>query len=368
VRAPRATAALEVRGLGKRFGATVAADDVSFDVGPADILCLVGPSGCGKSSVLRMIAGLLEPDAGTIRVGGRVLDGPGVRVPPEKRGIGIVFQDHALFPNLTVGGNVGFGLRRWSRGATRERVAEVLALVDLPRHADRYPHELSGGERQRVALARALAPEPTLLLLDEPFASLDPNLRAQVRADVVAILRRTGTPSVFVTHDQLEALSTGDHVAVMRAGRIEQLDEPAALFHTPRNHFVARFMGQADFLPVARRGGLMVSEIGTFPDGGDNGGATGPAGTGDTAEPAGECPGEAEIMVRPEDVTFEARPDGEAEVVFAEFQGSSWLYGLRLASGTIVHSRRSHTVEVPVGARACVALVGEHPPVVMPGG
>lgn len=343
-----ATAALEVRGLCRRFGRTVAADEVSFDVGPAEILCLVGPSGCGKSSVLRMVAGLLEPEAGSVRCGERLLDGPGVRVPPEHRGIGIVFQDHALFPNLTVEANVAFGLRGWGRARRRARVAEVLALVEMGTHTERYPHELSGGERQRVALARALAPEPSLLLLDEPFASLDPNLRAQVRAEVVRILRATGTPAVFVTHDQLEALGTGDRVAVMRAGRIEQAGPPTVVFHSPRNRFVATFLGAADFLPVEARPGLLVSEIGSFP-----------VASGSAAE-AGE------VMVRPEDVTFEPRDDGAALVEWAEFQGSSWLYGLRLRSGGTVRSRRSHTVEVAVGSRARVTLVGEHAPVLMP--
>lgn len=352
-----AGSALEVVGLRKRFGATTAAEDVSFEVRPAEILCLVGPSGCGKSSVLRMVAGLLEPEGGDIRSGGRALDGDGARVPPERRGIGIVFQDHALFPNLRVGANVAFGLRGRSRAEARARVAEVLALVDLAGHVDRYPHELSGGERQRVALARALAPEPSLMLLDEPFASLDPNLRAQVRAEVVAVLRATGTPAVFVTHDQLEALGTGDRVAVMRAGRIEQLGTPAEVFHAPCNHFVARFMGQADFLPAVRREGQVLTELGSFPAPLAPPGQPGPAGRGEN-----RC----EIMLRPDDVTFEPRPDGDAGVVWAEFQGSSWLYRLRLASGAEVHSRRSHTVHVPVGTTARAAFTEEHAPVVMP--
>ena len=335
--------ALQVEGLVKRFGSTTAVDGVSFSVGAHEVVCLVGPSGCGKSTVLRMLAGLVRPDAGTVALRGRRLDGDGEHVVPEKRRIGIVFQDHALFPNLTVGDNVAFGLARRDRVARRTRVAEMLAMVSLEGHADRYPHELSGGERQRVALARALAPEPEVLLLDEPFASLDHNLRVQVRADVLDILRGTGTPSVFVTHDQLEALALGDRVVVLRNGRIEQDGRPTEVFHRPANRFVATFMGEADFLPVTVEGSTATSELGPV----------------DAASlPTGASTGV--LVVRPDDLTFDPAPGGGAAVEHVEFQGSSVLYRLRLASGTTVRARRPHTVDAEVGSRVEVRLADHH--------
>ncbi len=260
---------LVVEELRKSFGGSVAVADVSFDVGASDVVCLVGPSGCGKSTVLRMVAGLIRPDHGRVTLRGQRLDGGGVHVPPERRSIGIVFQDHALFPNLDVSKNVAFGLTALDRPDRRRRVGEMLELVGLGPYADRYPHELSGGERQRVALARALAPEPAVLLLDEPFASLDQNLRVKLRDDVLSILRETATPAVFVTHDQLEALSLGDRLLVLRDGRVEQAGTPEAVFHTPVSRFVATFMGEADFIPATVGDGQVTSELGARALGGE---------------------------------------------------------------------------------------------------
>jgi iron(III) transport system ATP-binding protein len=335
--------ALEVEGLVKRFGATTAVDGVGFTVGEHEVVCLVGPSGCGKSTVLRMLAGLVRPDEGRVALAGRELDGADGHVAPERRRIGIVFQDHALFPNLSVGDNVAFGLARRERARRRARVDEMLEMVALTGYADRYPHELSGGERQRVALARALAPEPAVLLLDEPFASLDHNLRLQVRADVLEILRATGTPSVFVTHDQREALALGDRVVVLRAGRIEQDGAPEEVFHRPANRFVATFMGEADFLPVTVEAGVATSEIGSVP---------GPLDVDLGPSPV--------LLVRPDDLTFDVDPGGSAVVEHVEFQGSSVLYRLRLASGTGVLVRRPHTVAASVGSTVHVRFAEHH--------
>ncbi len=346
---------LVVEGLRKRFGSTLAVDDVAFRVGAHEIVCLIGPSGCGKSTVLRMIGGLQRPDAGEVRLAGRLLDEGNRHVPPEQRGIGIVFQDHALFPNLSVGDNVAFGLKGRGRQATRARVDEMLAMVELDGYRGRYPHELSGGERQRVALARALAPEPAVLLLDEPFASLDHNLRLQVRAEVMRILRAAGTPSVFVTHDQLEALALGDRVVVIRAGRIEQEGAPADVFHQPANRFVARFLGDADFLPATLGDGVVTTELGTclrpevVPEASDDGLA---------------------LLVRPDDVviapTESAAADaGTAEITWSEFQGASILYELRLPSGLTVRCRQDHTVTLPIGARVQARLADHTAPVLV---
>lgn len=332
--------ALRVDRVAKHFDDTQAVDDVSFELADHELLALVGPSGCGKSTLLRMIAGLLPIDAGTIELGGRVVDDGRAVVPPERRHVGLVFQEHALFPHLTVAGNVGFGVRTGNRERT---VADVLEVVGLAGYASRYPHELSGGERQRVALARALAPQPALLLLDEPFASLDPNLRSQVRDDVVAIMRSTGTPAVFVTHDQNEALAVGDRVAVMRAGRIVQVDTPERVFHDPRSRFVAAFMGEASFVPAA----IAAAEFGGV----------------------GSVPSSANgsiVMLRPDDVTFETAAAGSAEVVAAEFRGSSWCYTLRLRSGDEVRSMRSHLDRIDIGTMVEPHVRPGHLPVLLP--
>jgi iron(III) transport system ATP-binding protein len=341
--------AVEVRGASKKFGSTVAVDDVSITLGRGEFLTLVGPSGCGKSTLLRMIAGLMEPDAGEILLAGKSVSSPGRWVPPEDRAVGLVFQENTLFPHLSVSGNIGFGLSRRSKSQTAKRVAEVLELVELPAHADRYPHELSGGERQRVALARALAPEPTVLLLDEPFANLDPNLRAQVRAHTVEILRKAGASALFVTHDQQEAMSVGDRVAVMGRGRVEQIGPPKTVFHLPHSHFVASSLGEAYFLPATYSGnGSLHTEAGPC-----------------------DCPHdvsgtEMEIMVRPHDVTFVEDDAGGSVVTAVEFLGAFLLYEVQLPSGRRLRCLMPHTVEVGPGAKVRVQLDHGHVPVVLP--
>ena len=339
-----AQAALALDGVDKSFGSTVAVDAVTMEVAGQELLALVGPSGCGKSTLLRLVAGLAGVDRGTIRIRGTLVDDGTRRVDPEGRRIGLVFQEHALFPHLTVAHNVAFGLRNVARAERQRRVDRWLDLVGLGGYGRRYPHELSGGERQRVALARAMAPAPTLMLLDEPFASLDPNLRAQVRTEVVGLLRSIGTPAVFVTHDQTEAMATGDRVAVMRAGRIEQLGTPDAVFHEPTSRFVAGFMGDASFLPITRDGGCASSELGAVTLGDLNGATV----------------GDLVAVTRPDDVTFVEDPAGTAEIVGAEFRGSTWRYDLRLASGITVHSTQSHLVRIAIGTQVRATLVPGH--------
>ncbi|CAN5744894.1 ABC transporter ATP-binding protein [soil metagenome] len=345
----REAPAVEVRGVSKKFGSILAVDDVSITLGRGEFLTLVGPSGCGKSTLLRMIAGLMEPDTGEILLAGKGVSSPGRWVPPEDRGVGLVFQENTLFPHLSVAGNIGFGLSRWSKADVARRVAEVLELVELPNYGSRYPHELSGGERQRVALARALAPEPTVLLLDEPFANLDPNLRAQVRAHTVEILRKAGASALFVTHDQQEAMSVGDRVAVMGRGRVEQIGPPKTVFHLPHSHFVASSLGEAYFLPATYSGnGSLHTEAGPC-----------------------DCPHdvsgtEMEIMVRPHDVTFEVDRGGDSVVTAVEFLGAFLLYEVELASGRRLRCLLPHTVDVQTGTRVRVKLAHDHVPVVLP--
>ena len=338
--------------VSKRYGRVPAVSELDLSVAGGEVLALVGPSGCGKSTALRLVAGLERPDAGAVWIAGEQVAGDRVWRPAERRRVGMCFQDHALFPHLTVAGNVGFGLAGsgWSGAGRRSRVATVLELVALDRLAGRYPHELSGGEQQRVALARALAPEPELLLLDEPFSNLDRQLREQIRADTLAVLRKTGTAAVFVTHDQAEALAVGERVAVMRAGRIEQLAAPEQVFHAPANRFVASFLGDADFLPAELSGAQLLTELGPVP------------------VPAG-LPGRTglEVMVRPHEVVLRAGDGGTARVVDTEFQGGFVLHTVVLPSGRTLRSLQPHTAVHPVGTRLHATLAHGHPPAVFPG-
>ncbi|MFN2497394.1 MAG: ABC transporter ATP-binding protein, partial [Pseudonocardiaceae bacterium] len=242
---------LAVRGVVKSFGATTVLRGVDLSVPKGALAAVLGPSGCGKTTLLRVVAGFDRADAGEVVIGGRLVSGPGVAVPPERRRVGMVPQEGALFPHLSVAGNVGFGLPRRQRTS---RVAEMLDLVGLGGYGARMPHELSGGQQQRVALARALAPGPALVLLDEPFSALDTGLRAALREDVRRALHATGATAVLVTHDQQEALSTADLVAVLQAGTIVQAGPPAELYQAPRDLDVATFLGEAVLLDAVLRG------------------------------------------------------------------------------------------------------------------
>ena len=340
---PSTDPALELSGLSKSFGRTRALSDVDLVVGPGELLALVGPSGCGKSTLLRIVAGLLGADCGRVVIGGVLVDDGSRRADPEHREVGLVFQEHALFPHLTASDNVMFGLRALDRAERRHVSDHWLSMIGLEASGERYPHELSGGERQRVALARALAPRPRLILLDEPFASLDPNLRTQLRADVVEILHETRTAAVFVTHDQSEALAVGDRIAVIRAGRIEQVGTPEDVFHRPRNRFVAGFMGPASLLPV---------------DAGTGNTEIGPAGVEMSMRMSASA---SSIVVRPPAVLVhlddQAPPFAiEAKVVSDEFRGLTRVYRLRLPSGTTVESEQQHTVVLGVGDSVLVSL------------
>ncbi len=347
-RRPSDSPPLELVSIHKSFDDVDAVDGVDLTLADDEVLGLVGPSGCGKSTLLRIIAGLIPTDRGTVRLGGELVDDGHAQLPPERRPVGLVFQEHALFPHLTVRDNVAFGVRDLTKREKAARVEEMLGLVSLDRYGDRYPHELSGGERQRVALARALAPAPALMLFDEPFASLDHNLRVQLRQHVLGALRATRTPAVFVTHDQREALTIGDRIAVMRGGRIVQLDTPAGVFHEPVDDFVAAFMGEASFLPVDTSGATPSSPLGpvdTMP-----------------ADAAG-----ALAMVRPDDVVFtRADGDGPDEVIHAEYHGAGWVATVRLASGHEVLMATSHLEPPTVGERGHVELAAGHRQVIVP--
>lgn len=339
--------ALTVRAATKYYDSVAALDGIDITLGTVELLALVGPSGCGKSTLLRSIAGLEHLDEGSIAISGTTVDDSRRRLPPEKRHVGLVFQDHSLFPHLSVADNVAFGIRDSTRRDVRDRVAAALEVVELATYGDRFPHELSGGERQRAALARALAPEPSLMLLDEPFANLDPNLRGQLRSHVAAALVRTGTPAIFVTHDQQEALALGDRVAVMRSGRIEHLASPAEVFHKPQNRFVGAFMGEASFLEISDRG----EGSHTF---------LGPVNT----KPHTNV--DLVAMVRPDDITFVADVEGNARMAAIEFRGGSWACTIELDDGELLLSTRSHLEPVVVGQRGRVELSPGHHQVPVP--
>lgn len=338
---------LELRQVRKSFDDVVAVDGIDLQLEPGEVHALVGPSGCGKSTLLRTIAGLLSIDSGEIALAGELVDNGKVRRPPEARSAGLVFQEHALFPHLTVADNLAFGLRDGTPADRARRIDEMLDLVSLAGYGKRFPHELSGGERQRVALARALAPDPAIMLFDEPFASLDPNLRTQLRHDVIAVLKATKTAAVFVTHDQREALSLGDRISVMKHGRIIQLGTPERIFHHPVSQFVGAFMGPASFLDIE------ISAEGTPQT------ALGPI------ELEGHTPEQACAMVRPDDVRFESNVAGDAEITLTDYTGTHWLVSARLDSGSELKFLTSHLESLQVGDRGTLQLLAGHPQVLV---
>jgi iron(III) transport system ATP-binding protein len=296
-----------------------------------------------------MIAGLERPDSGTICLNDRVMASESVFVPPEKRGVGMVFQDHALFPHLTVSENIAFGLRGQPTAQIKQTVGEMLHLVGLLPLAKRYPHALSGGERQRVALARALAPRPVVVLMDEPFSSLDADLRMEMREHVRHILKSMRATVVFVTHDQDEALYMGDRLAVLNNGHLEQIGTPEEIFHDSYTHFVAEFMGDSDFLKgtVTQHG--IQTEIGLLHQSADL-----PIST------------PVEIALRADDIGFQIDGSGNSLILERFFRGAFNLYRLRLDSGQILHAFTDHTQIMPVGARVRTFISAEHPLSVFP--
>ena len=305
---------VRIEGVEKAFGSTHAVAGVDLELGGGEIVAVLGPSGCGKTTLLRLIAGFEVPDAGTISVGGETVAAPGCWVPPEGRRTGMVFQDYALFPHLTVRANIAFGLARRERDERERLTQRTLELVGLQHKDDRFPHELSGGERQRVALARALAPEPAIVLLDEPFSSLDATLRAALRREVELILRDAGATALLVTHDQEEALALADRLAVMRAGKLMQVGPPEEVYARPSGRWTAQFVGEVNVLSGMATGTGVETELGQL----------------DLAAPA---EGRVHVAVRPEQLEMLAGHAANAEVVDREFRGHDVLYRLRHEAG-----------------------------------
>lgn len=331
--------AIEALAIHKSFRGVAAVAGADLTIGRGQLVALLGPSGSGKTTLLRTIAGFEVPDAGTVTIGAQVVAGEGAWVEPEDRRVGMVFQDGALFPHLTVEGNVAFG--RPAAG----RVEECLELVGLADRARSYPHELSGGERQRVALARALAPEPEVVLLDEPFASLDTGLRVALREEVAAILRGAGASALLVTHDQQEALSLADQVVVMRDGRVAQAGTPEEVYGRPTSRWVAEFLGAAEVVPGTAAGGVVDCELGRFPV-------------------ATELRGPVEVVIRPESLVI-GRPGGDVPSGAADgrvrgrsFFGHDQLVQVELASGRVLRSRSLGDTPWVAGDEVRIWVVG----------
>ena len=337
---------LELDGVTKAYNGEPAVEDLSIRVRDGEFLTLLGPSGCGKTTTLRLVAGLETPDDGEVRIAGSSVAGNGDTVKPEDRDVGLVFQEFALFPHMTVEENVAFGLD----GDDAERVNEMLELVGLEKHRDKKPDQLSGGQRQRVALARSLAPEPDVLLLDEPFSNLDIGLRVRMREEVRRITKEADVTTVSVTHDQEEALSISDRVGVMNDGRLEQVGDPEKVFQTPESRFVADFLGHASFVS-----GTVTEE-----------GVETPLGTvgmahieGLTAEYEGA---EVDVLVRPDDANA-LPPDGDPDgrIIHRRYDGPSFTYRVELGTGDSVHCMHNHTESFDVGDEVRVRLELDHP-------
>ena len=332
---------LEVRHIDVSYGSKKIISDLSFSLAQGRIGCLLGPSGCGKTTVLRTIAGFESPTRGSVLIDDEVVGDKKSNKPPEKRHIGMVFQDFALFPNLTVEGNICFGLKGWSKKDQQARTQELLAMIGMPTSARAYPHQLSGGQQQRVALARAMAPRPSILLLDEPFSSMDVELREQLAREVRHILKQENITAILVTHDQHEAFAMADEICVMSDGVIQQHDSAYNLYHKPANRFVADFIGEGVIVPGMVVGGNTVNtELGNISG----------------LVPQGCKPGcPVDVLIRPDDIVHDDESGETAIVVERAFRGSDFLYTLRMPSGievmSLVPSHHDHKINEAIGIR-----------------
>lgn len=317
--------------------------DISFSAQEGEILCLLGPSGCGKTTILRAIAGFEPVRSGHIFLSGQLVSSPSNTLPTEDRRVGMVFQEYALFPHLRVTENIAFGLHHLPRPEQKRRVDDMLQLTGLEGFERRYPHELSGGQQQRVALARALVQNPVLLLLDEPFSNLDPDMAGRMRHEVHALLRRMNTTTILVTHDHEEAFAMADRIAVLNQGVLEQMDAPELIYHLPATRFVADFVGQADFIVGQVRQGTVQTELGMFPN------------TLDAAEGT-----DVVVMIRPDDIHLVPNASAEPKILARQFRGSENLYSIRLPSGQVVHSSESSTSVYQVGSAVELRVSATH--------
>ena len=346
---PEPSTVLDLEGIEKSYDGTSVIHDLSVSVRDGELLTLLGPSGCGKTTTLRLIAGLERPDGGTIALDGEAVTGDRF-VPAEDRDVGVVFQEFALFPHLSARENIAFGIDSWPEDERHDRVDELLELVGLADHGEKSPEELSGGQQQRVALARSLAPEPSLLLLDEPFSNLDVDLRVEMREEVREILKETGVTAVSVTHDQEEAMSISDRVAVMNAGSIEQIGTPEEVFQQPESKFVAGFLGHASFVAGTVKDDCVDTAVGCVPLDRIHGLTDAYTGS------------EIDLMVRPDDVEARSteRKRANGEVVHRRYLGPTVLYRVEIDSGDVVGCMHNHADKVSLDDPVFVTLDAEH--------
>jgi len=337
---------LEIRNIRCGYDGETVVDNFSLNLRDTTLNCLLVPSGCGKTTVLRAVAGFEPLTKGEIVLDGKVISSAGFTVPPERRGIGMVFQDYALFPHLSVADNIGFGLRQQDRTQRRRTAEEMLELVGLEGYMDRYPHELSGGQQQRVAVARALAPQPPLILMDEPFSNLDVDLRERLVLDVREMLRQRQTTTLFVTHDQEEAFVMGEHVAVMDEGRIMQWDLPYNLYHEPGNRLVADFIGQVRLIDgeLASHESVETS-LGLL------------AGNRSYEWPGGT---KVDVLLRPDDVVLDIDEGVECLITDRHFKGAQIMYTLRTPGGDELLSLVPSHLDINPGQKVRVGVDAEH--------
>ena len=340
---------LELDGIEKSYDGTPVIRDLSVTVRDGELLTLLGPSGCGKTTTLRLIAGLEQPDGGVVRLDGNEVSGTRF-VPAEQRDVGVVFQEFALFPHLSARENIAFGIQEWDDADRERRIDDLLELVGLSDHGDKSPEELSGGQQQRVALARSLAPKPQLLLLDEPFSNLDVDLRVEMREEVREILKEADVTAVSVTHDQEEAMSISDRVAVMSEGQIEQIGTPEEVFQQPESRFVAGFLGHASFVAGQVRDDCVETGVGCVPLDRIHGLTDAYHGS------------EIDLMVRPDDVRARRVDPVEAngEVVHRRYLGPTVLYRVEIDSGDVVGCMHNHADKVSLDDPVFVSLDADH--------
>ncbi|MEH6582544.1 MAG: ABC transporter ATP-binding protein [Halioglobus sp.] len=325
---------LELQKVQVKYGDFTAVRDVSLSLETGQIGCLLGPSGCGKTTLLRAIAGFESVCAGQVSINGNIISSPTLTLPPEQRKIGMVFQDFALFPHMNIQRNIGFGLAKLSTSERQKRVAAQLELVGLQDYASAFPHELSGGQQQRVALARAMAPNPDLLLLDEPFSSLDSELREQLAAEVRFLLKQRDITAILVTHDQHEAFAMADHITLLNEGSVAQSDTPYNLYHTPLNEFAANFIGQGAVVDtVVNAQGELENSMGSL----------------DKGHPSWTVGETLRILIRPDDVRYDEKSPLALKITTKSFRGAEYLYELELEDRQRIPCLTSSHVDLPVG-------------------